>query len=360
MHHRPLRYSLLLLLVFVLGFARVSASQKRRNTEPKSEVAPLPKELPKALAAETGTLEFHSLPLLTTGGLAAQIRQSVNILLRETKNETVVKLRAFVAGPGDARRVQATVSNVFSDHKLSLPVVSIVQVGALEDDRAQIVMEATVSTKKQTNPNGLVFLGGQTHSTLAGAVAKLQESARAAGADHILRCTCFTSRLDGQGESMHKALESAFPGAALTLVQALRDPPDDSATCEAIGQLPTTASTPSSPLTLLPGARAMIVHSDRLVFTGLQLTFGNYLDDAKQAFERLRQAAAAVEPVEAPVQVNAFSPDPSTMAALRKMTHVPLSVFTLQPVEDLPGVDASAGVEEVLAPGITAPVIAGR
>ncbi|HEY1213748.1 MAG TPA: hypothetical protein VGE93_08985, partial [Bryobacteraceae bacterium] len=75
MHHRPLRYSFFLLLVFALGFASPSASQKRRNTEPKSEVAPLPKELPKALAAETGTLEFRSLPLLTTGGLAAQIRQ---------------------------------------------------------------------------------------------------------------------------------------------------------------------------------------------------------------------------------------------------------------------------------------------
>jgi hypothetical protein len=360
MHHRLLRYSFFLLLVFALGFASKSASQKRRNTEPKPEIAPLPKELPKALAAETARLEFHSLPLLTTGGLAAQIRQSVNILLRETKNETVVKLRAFVAGPGDARRVQATVTNVFSDHKLPLPVVSIVQVGALQEDRAQIAMEATVSTKKPANPNGLVFLGGQTSSTLAGAVAKLQESARAAGGGNILRCTCFTSRLDGQGESLHKTLESAFPGAALTVVQALRDPPDDSATCEAVGQLPATASQPSSPLTLLPEARAMIVHSDRLVFTGLQLTFGNYLDDAQEAFERLRQAAAAVEEVEAPVQVNAFSPDPASMAALRKMTNVPLSVFTLQPVEGLPGVDASAGVEEVLAPGIAAPVIAGR
>jgi len=310
-----------------------------------------------ALPAATGMLDFRVLPLLRSGGLGAQIRQSVNLLLRETKNEDVIKLRAFVAGPGDARRVQSVVSESFSEHKLSLPVLSIVEVGALQDDRAQIAIEATVAARKQLNPDGLVFFSGQTGATLDEAIAKLQASAKLTSAGRILRCTCFTSRIAGDGAALRKTMETAFPDAASTIVQALRDPRDDSSTCEAVGQGKTASADSASPVILVPGARAAVVHADRLVFTGLQLSFGDYLDDAQEAFQRLHRAASAINAVDAPVQVNAFSPDPSSMAALRKTTRVPLSIFTVQPVEALPGADASAGVEEVLAPGVAAPAI---
>src|SRR5205814_4081539 len=106
-------------------------AQKRKNEEPKTQVLPLPKELPMALAADTETLDFHISPLLRTGGLAAQIRQSLNDLIRDTRGETIIKLRAFVAGAGDARRVQAEVTQLFTEHKLPLPVLSVVQVGGL-------------------------------------------------------------------------------------------------------------------------------------------------------------------------------------------------------------------------------------
>ncbi len=313
-----------------------------------------------ALSAPTAMLEFRVLPLLTSGGLGAQIRQSVNLLLRETKNEDVIRLQAFVAGPGDARRVQSVVSESFSEHKLPLPVVSIVQVGALQDERAQVAMEATVDARRQLNPDGLVFFSGQTGATLSGALTKLQASARITSAGRILRCTCFTSRIAGDGGALRKTMAAAFPEAASTVVQALRDPQDDSSTCDAVGQEKASSSAVSLPLVLLPKARAAVVHADRLVFTGLQLSFGDYLDDAQEAFQRLDRAASTVNAVDAPVQVTAFSPDPSSMAALRKTTHVPLSIFTVQPVEALPGADASAGVEEVLAPGVTAPVIQDR
>lgn len=312
-----------------------------------------------ALPAPTGMLEFRVLPLLTSGGLGAQIRQSVNLLLHDARNEDVIKLRAFVAGPGDARRVQSVVSDSFSEHKLPLPVVSIVEVGALQDSRAQIAMEATIASRRQLNPDGLIFFSGQTGTTLSAAIGKLQESARAASAGRILRCTCFTTNIDGNGASLRQTMETAFPGAASTVIQALRDPQEDSTTCEAVAQAK-SSSPGSAPLVLLPKQRAAVVHADHLVFTGLQLSFGDYLDDAAEAFQRLHRAASSVNAVDAPVQATAFSPDPSSMAALRKTTHVPLSIFTVQPVEALPGADASAGVEEVLAPGVAAPVIEGH
>lgn len=343
-----------LLLALALA-SSLLASQK--NKEPKSEVLPLPKELPMALSADTATLEFRALPLLQSGGLSAQIRETVSLLLRDTKKENVIKLRAFVAGPGDARRVQSVVTESFGEHKLSLPVVTIVEVGALQDSRAQIAMEATVSTGKQLNPNGLVFLSGQSAQNLTAALARLRASALSASAGSILRATCFVSRIDGQGAAMQNAMTAALPGATATVVQALRDPLEDSATCEAIAQANPSAASAAEPVVLLPQARATVVRTGQLIFTGLQLSFGNFLDDAQEAFDRLNRAASAINAVGTPVQVTAFSPDPSSMAALRKTAHVPPGVFTVQPVQGLPGADASAGVEEVLAPGIATPSI---
>jgi hypothetical protein len=356
------RSSRILPFILVVAIAVTSwnlvAAQRNNHKEPKSEVLPLPKELPMALAAETATLEFRALPLLQSGGLAAQIRQSVSLLLRDTRKEdAVIKLRAFVAGPGDARRVQSVVTESFGEHKLHLPVVSIVEVGALQDSRAQVAMEATISTRKQLNPNGLVFLSGQTGDSLDAALNKLRASALSASAGNILRATCFVSRIGGEGPAMQNAVITALPGATVTVIQALRDPMADAATCEAIAQAKPPASSPASPVLLFPQARATVVRTDRLIFTGLQLSFGNYLDDAQEAFDWLTRTASAIDPVETPVQVTAFSPDPSSMAALRKTTHVPLSIFTVQPVQGLQGADASAGVEETLAPGVAAAAV---
>ena len=72
-----------------------------------------------------------------------------------------MKLRAFVAGSGDMRRVQAIVSETFTERRLSLPALSVVQVGGLPLEGAQVVIEATSVGKKDVNPNGLVFIAGQ-------------------------------------------------------------------------------------------------------------------------------------------------------------------------------------------------------
>src|SRR5256885_13619255 len=111
-----------------------------------------------ALAADTASLDFHISPLLKTGGLSAQIRRSLNDLIRDTRGETIVKLRAFVAGAGDARRVEAEAAAIFSERKLPLPVLSILQVGGLDDAAAQLGIEAEGSSPPAEDPNAQGFI----------------------------------------------------------------------------------------------------------------------------------------------------------------------------------------------------------
>ena len=308
-----------------------------------------------ALVADTEALDFHISPLLRTGGLAAQIRASLNDLIRDTHGETIIKLRAFVAGAGDARRVQAEVAQIFTERRLPLPVLSILQVGALGEQAAQVVIEAVVSTHRTVNPNGLAFLAGQMGPSLNEALEHLRTSARAAGIepDRVLTCTCFTSRVENS-DATRAMVQAMFPKSAINVVEALRDPASDASTCEAVGQLREAAR--AGPVVWLKNSRTTLVTSHRLVFTGLQLTFGAYLDDAHEAFARLQRAASALQPVEAPVEVNAFSLDAYAGSALRKSASVPASVFTVQTVEGLPSIDASAGIEAVMAPDVSSPV----
>ncbi len=346
-------FSLAILCVAGLG---LPAQRNRKSTEePKTQVLPLPPELPMALEADTATLDFHISPLLRTGGLAAQIRQSLNDLIRDTKGERIVKLRAFVAGAGDARRVQAQAAELFTEKKLPLPTVTVIQVGALETEAAQVVIEAVVSTRRTLNPNGLAFFSGQAGKTYPQAAQRLEQSAKLAGVSpgRILRCTCFTAEIENAA-GLRSMLQAAFPQAAINVVQPLRDAPTESTLCEAVGQL--TQARPEGPVVLLKNARATLVNSPKLVFTGLQLTFGNFLDDAQEAVVRLQRAASALQPVEAPVEVNAFALDAYAGSAVRKMTAVPLSTFTVQNIEGLPSIDATAGIEAILAPNVSAPV----
>lgn len=344
--------------VLSIGLAITSAAQRHKNQEPKTQVLPLPPELPKALLAETATLDFHISPLFRTGGLSAQIRQSLNDLIRDTRGETIIKLRAFVAGAGDARRVQAEAANLFTDRKLPLPALTVLQVGALGQETAQLVIEAVVSTHRTVNPNGLAFFAGQNGASFDEALHQLRESVAAAAVapDHVLTSTCFTSQI-GDYDSARSAIQSVFPNTAINIVQAVREPPNDASMCEAVGQL---TEAPAGPVVLLKKSRVTLVNTQQLIFTGLQLSFGSFLDDAHEAFVRLQRTASALQPVAAPVEVNAFSLDAYASSALRKMTSFPPSAFTAQTVEGLPAIDASGGIEAILAPGVASPQTVSR
>jgi len=340
--------SLLMLLLMLATPESYSQKQKKKNEEPKPQVLPLPPELPMALAAETETLDFHISPLMRSGGLAAQIRQSLDDLIRDTHGETIVKLRAFVAGAGDARRVQSEAADLFTEHKLPLPVLSVLQVGALGDEAAKVVIEAVVSTHRSVNPNGLAFVAGQTGATLNDAVRQLAASVKAAGVEpaSLLTTTCFTSNIENYAATRDAVLKM-FPNTSVNVVQALRDPPNDLSMCEAIGQL---AQKPAQDVVFLLETRVAQVKARRLIFTGMQLTFGSFLDDAQQSFQRLKHAAKALGSTDVAVEVNAYSINAYAGSALRKMTSFPQNTFTIQRVEGLPAIDASAGIEAILAP----------
>ncbi|MBV9501560.1 MAG: hypothetical protein JO138_19500, partial [Acidobacteriaceae bacterium] len=143
--------STLILVLLGVSLGR-SPTQRKKTEEPKTQVLPLPPELPKALVTETEGLDFHISPLLRTGGLSAQIRRSLSDLIRDTHGETIIRLRAFVAGAGDARRIEAETANLFTERKLPLPVLSVLQIGALGQEAAQVVIEAVVATHRSVNP----------------------------------------------------------------------------------------------------------------------------------------------------------------------------------------------------------------
>lgn len=332
------------LLPGVLAAAVAFAGRDKHKNE---EVLPLPPEPPMALAAQTSSLDFHLSPLLQSGGLSSQIRQSLSDLIRETKGETIIRLRAFVSGTGDARRVQAQVGQMFTDRKLPLPVLAILQVGALGSPGAQVVIEAVVSTHREVNPAGLAFLFNQTGSGLPAAIAKLKASAEQSGVapSHVLTTTCFTAEIADNASAV-EAVRSQFPATEVNIIQAVRDPLTSRTTCEAIGQLTTQ---PEGQVQRPKDLNATLVNSPQLVFTGLQLSFGNYLVDAKEAFERLRKTVSQFNTADTPVEVDGFSLDPYAASALLKTNTFAPGVFNVETIEGLPSVDATGGIEAILA-----------
>jgi enamine deaminase RidA (YjgF/YER057c/UK114 family) len=343
-------------ICFLLAAAVHAGAQQnnKRYEEPKPQVMPLPMELPMAITADTNTLDFHISPLLRTGGLSSQIRQSLTDLIRDTHGETIVKLRAFVAGTGDARRVQTQAVDIFTANKLPLPVVSIIQVGGLGSDAAQVVIEAVVSTHKTVNPQGLAFVTGQYGRTFGEALEHLKKSMALAQVkpEKVLSTTCYTPIYDYDARLAQ--VRAAFPKTEIDMVQALRAPANDASMCEAVGQLEEAPK--QGPVVWMESEHTTLVNSPRLIFTGLQLCFGSFLDSAQEALQRLDKASGAGGTREAAVQINTFALTPSAGSALRKTTSFPVSTFTVQTVEGLTAIDATAGIDAVLAPGVDSAV----
>jgi enamine deaminase RidA (YjgF/YER057c/UK114 family) len=340
----------LLSLIAVTAFG----GRKKKEEEPKPQVLPLPKELPRVLSVDTRNVSFRTTPLLKYGRLSAQVRETLADLIKDRRGETVIKLRAFVAGPGDTRRVQEMVSEMFTEKKLPLPVLTILQVGALGEESG-VVMEGVFDAHKPMNPNGLAFIGGQTGTTFESAVSVINSKLQVAGlaASDVVRATCFTGQLTDYA-GLNRTLASAFPQAALNIVQPLRDPVDSRTTCEAIARIPAGAK----PAALPSDSRICFVNSPQLVFTGLQLSFGTYLADADSALSHLsRDVQSLHAEMRNAVSVNAFSLHPAAASALEKTIskfNLSPQTITIQPVEGLPSLDAALGMEAVLEPSSAA------
>ncbi len=352
-----------LLLAFDASSQGRRKKKKKEDEEPITQSLPLLKDPPAAIVTETGRLFFRVSPLSPRGLLSQQVRDGLKALSQNDRGATIVKLRAFVAGTGDMRRVQQIVSEVFTDHKLPLPALSTIQVGALPMEGAQVVLESIAMEKKLVNPSGLAFFAGQQAKDPQQAVAQLTMAVNAASVKpaSVLRATCFLSSLDNV-QAARTALGGAFPGAATNYVQLQRLGLEPLAECEAVGRLDTP---PASPVVFVNPPRLpqnpnfsqmALVNAPKLVFSGTQMVFRDQDSDLRLAFERLQKA---LEPLDVTYK-NVFwsSVYPLTRPIADKLRVIrfdffdhsrpPASTFLL--FEGLPSLDATAAFEVIAAP----------
>jgi enamine deaminase RidA (YjgF/YER057c/UK114 family) len=338
----------------------VAPETKQKKKKDDSTLAP-PKELPGAVTAETERLAFGASPLIGKGLLSQQTRDALKALLK-TNHGTIVKLRAFVAGSGDLRRVGELVAETFSEKHLPLPVLSVVQVGALPMEGAQVVLESIEVDKRVVNPHGVAFLAGQNAPSVAQSLARLTTALSAGGmhSEDALRVTCFVSSLDEQRDA-HQLMMAAFPGAVLNYLQMQREPVMPAAECEAVARLRTSIAQPVSflnppDLDKSPNySQLALVKSPKLVITGTQLAFGSQEADIKLAFERLQRVLSSsnarfdqVVMSHTYVTSSAIIPRVRTVRANYYSNTTP-PASTLLSFQGLPSLDAAFGVDVIAA-----------
>jgi hypothetical protein len=249
------------------------------------------------------------------------VRDALKALDRDNRGAQIVKLRAFVAGTGDMRRVQQIVSEVFTDKKQPLPALTTVQVGGLPLEGAQVVIESVSADKRPVNPTGLAFLS-----------ARSVDGLKAAG--DMLRVTCFLTSLDGL-EKTRTAIAAAFPAAAANFVQLTRFGGEPAANCEGVARA--SAARP---------AGAVVFTGPKIVFSGLQMAFRDQEADIRLAFDRLKKA---VEPLGGRLDGSFVSIYGLTRTAAQAASGVMGGGVPLV-FEGLPALDAAVGVDVVAGP----------
>jgi enamine deaminase RidA (YjgF/YER057c/UK114 family) len=283
-----------------------ATAQHKKKKEEETQTLQVPRELPAAVVGETRRLAFHVTPLSAKGLLSQQIRDALKAVVHDSGSETVLKIRAFVAGSGDLRRVRDLVSEVFTERKQPLPCLSLIQSGGLPLEGAQVVLEYITSARKELHPYGLVFLSAQTATSenpqdpvpplTAKALAALRQTVKAAGSEpaDVLRVTCFFSSLD-KLEASRELVAAEYPNASLNFVQTERAPARTMASCEAVASLTWNTGTAlvlkNAPgLPPEPGQSQMaLVGAPRVVLTGTQVSFGYEEKDARLAFARSKR-----------------------------------------------------------------------
>ena len=296
--------SLVLLVPSLLG-----QKKGKDGDEITQTLAALP-DPPATITAEVTQLAFHVAPLSGKGLLSKQVEEALKAIQKQAKGGAIVKLRAFVAGTGDMRRVTSIVSEEFTKKQKPIPVVAVVRVGLLPLNGAQVVLEGVSVSKKTLNPNGLVFISGQaareaidpasTKLQLAGVAAKSVDQLRTILTAHgttpadVVRLTCMNSSLD-DNDAVRQLMGGAFPAAVLNIVQVQRVAADRMVECEAVARLkskPGQAVRIDNP-TNAAFARAVEVGPGKVLFSAVQMTFGAEDTDVRLAFTRLRNTLTA-------------------------------------------------------------------
>jgi enamine deaminase RidA (YjgF/YER057c/UK114 family) len=339
------------------------AAQKK--TKPKKEeitqVLQLPKELPSAVTGETRRLTFHVTPLSSRGLLSAQVRDALKALTRETGGDPVLKIRAFVAGSGDLRRVRDLVSETFTERHLPLPALSLIQSGGLPLEGAQVVLEAIAAGKKEVSPQGLVFLSAPVAASenpldpvaplVEQSLGRLKRAIQTAGSESsdVLRVTCFLSSLENLAAT-RKLVEAEYPRAALNYVQTQRSPTHALAACEAVARLRRDTG---KRVTFQPEdgePLAALVAAQHVVLTGTQVSYGYQEANSRLAFERLQKVLEAAGVAGRDVAFAHYYPLADILATqVRKLRSefFAASAGSLVLFEGLPGMDAGFAVDVV-------------
>jgi enamine deaminase RidA (YjgF/YER057c/UK114 family) len=299
----------LAVVAVALALAMALSAAKKNKKEEETQALQLPRELPNTVVGATRRLVFYTTPLSAKGLLSQQIKDALKAVERQAGSNTVLHIRAFVAGSGDLRRVRELVSETFTERRLPLPALSLIQAGGLPLDGAQVVLEAIAAGKKDLYPGGLAFVPAQAALSASPldpvaplaeqSLARLREALGSAGADasDVLRVTCFLSSLDNIAAT-RQLVEASYSRAAVNYVAAQRAPMRGMATCEAVAGL--RASPPRG----AGESQVAIVTAPRVVLSGTQVSFGYEESDARLAFERL---AKALEPADVKLRDVAFA-----------------------------------------------------
>jgi enamine deaminase RidA (YjgF/YER057c/UK114 family) len=303
----------------VLSLAVVWAA-KKKNPDDTTQTLDLPKDPPMVALGETRRLVFNVTPLSTKGLLSQQTRDALKAILKANGGAPVVHIRAFVAGSGDLRRVPQIVSEIFTEKKLPLPSVSVVQAGGLPLENAQVVIEAVSAGKKEVNPDGLMFVEAQPADSLEKA---LDQMASRLGGAVPLRVSCFVSAMTSPVK-----ITARFPSAAVDLVQTQRAPAHSEASCEAV-------------------AGGGNIKAAKLAFTGTQVAFGADEKAARLAFQRIDRDLSEAGGEPADIVATNIYPLSVPIGDLARKVRTTSGTMTVIPFEGIASVDGSFAIDAV-------------
>jgi enamine deaminase RidA (YjgF/YER057c/UK114 family) len=347
------------LAAFACGLFLIPAIAQKKKKE-VTQVLQLPKELPATTVGETRRLTFHVTPLSGKGLLSAQVRDALKALTRETGSNPVLRIRAFVAGSGDLRRVRDIVSETFDDRKQPLPALSLVQAGGLPLEGAQVVLEAIAVGKKEVSPNGLVFAAAPVFTSenpldppaplAAKSIEQLKANLKAAGSENtdVLRVTCYLSSLENL-DATRQLVTKEYPRVAMNFVQTQRAPNTAIGACEAVARL--TWKT-GKRLHFVPEGepKTALVATPRVVLSGTQVSYGYQESDSRLAFERLQKSLDAAGVTRADTAFTQFYSLANPLSAqIRKLApgFYGNPAASILPIQGLPSMQAGFAVDVI-------------
>lgn len=324
--------------------------RKKKQEEEITQTLELPPDPPAAVTADPARLAFLQAPLSAQGLLSRQTRDGLRVLMQSARGARFVRIRAFVAGTGDLRRVQSIVAETFAEKKQPLPVLTVAQVGMLPLDGAQVQLEAVIEQRKPAGA-GTVFAAAAAASpqeALERIRKTLQEAEATADTPSSLVCGASSPDLL---EPLRRAAYQAFPRVAYVGFQLQRIPAPPLVACQAAAPI---AKPVENGVRRLDSGVA--VSAPKIVISGAQLAFRYEESDARLAYQRLdRTLQQAGSSLKQAVVLHVY-PLSSQLAELARKVRPefvdaarPPAGLVL-PLEGLPSIDGAFALEAVALP----------